>query len=46
MMCYCCPKRYTIFTFLWDFFWFCVTGGFWLVWIFAREIRGSRRCRC
>lgn len=32
-------KRYGIFRFLFDCFMVAVTGGFWLIWIFVREMR-------
>ena len=38
MNCYC-PKPYGFFNFLWDVFMTCLTAGFWLIWIFVREMR-------
>lgn len=35
--------RYGISNFIGDAFLTLITGGFWLVWIFIREIRGLRR---
>ena len=32
-------KRYGFMNFLGDFFMTCITGGFWLIWIFVREMR-------
>jgi hypothetical protein len=34
--------RYTFGNFLFDIFMICLTCGFWLVWIFIREMRGRR----
>lgn len=31
--------RYTFVNFLFDIFMICLTCGFWLVWIFVREMR-------
>lgn len=36
-------RRYTIFSFLFDLLMITLTAGFWLVWIFVREVRGLRR---
>lgn len=35
-----CKSRYGLFHFLLDVFLTFVTGGFWLIWIFIREMRG------
>lgn len=32
-------QRYGLFNFLFDVFMVLVTGGFWLIWIFIREMR-------
>lgn len=32
-------RRYGIFAFLFDLFMLFITAGFWLVWIFVREMR-------
>lgn len=32
-------KRYGCFSFIWDIFMTCLTGGLWLIWIFVREMR-------
>ncbi len=32
-------KKYGFFAFLFDFVMTCFTGGFWLIWIFVREMR-------
>jgi hypothetical protein len=32
-------KHYGILHFLWDVFMVCLTCGFWLIWIFVREMR-------
>lgn len=32
-------RRYGFFHFLWDVFMVCLTCGFWLIWIFVREMR-------
>ncbi len=32
-------KHYGFFHFLWDAFMVIVTSGFWLIWIFVREMR-------
>jgi hypothetical protein len=37
------PKRYGFFSFLFDCFMVFITSGFWLIWIFIREMRGNRR---
>lgn len=33
-------KRYGFWNFVFDFLMTCVTAGFWLIWIFVREMRG------
>lgn len=33
-------KRYGLFHFLFDCVMVTITGGLWLIWIFAREMRG------
>lgn len=33
------PKKYGLFRFLLDCFMVVITGGFWLIWIFIREMR-------
>lgn len=33
-------KPYTFFSFLFDVFMTCITFGFWLIWVFVREVRG------
>lgn len=33
------PKKYGFFSFMWDLFMILITGGLWLIWIFAREMR-------
>lgn len=35
-----CKKRYGFFNFLGDTLMVCATGGFWIIWIFVREMRG------
>ena len=35
-------RRYGLFNFLFDVFMVSVTGGFWLIWIFIREMRRGR----
>lgn len=41
MNCYCKPPRkYGFWKFMLDIFMVCVTGGFWIIWIFVREMRG------
>lgn len=32
-------KKYKLRNFAWDVFMTCITGGFWLIWIFCREKR-------
>lgn len=32
-------RRYGLFHFFWDAFMVCITCGFWLIWIFCREMR-------
>lgn len=32
-------RRYGFKNFLWDCLMICATGGFWLLWIFVREMR-------
>lgn len=34
-----CEKPYGFFSFLGDVFMVCLTFGFWLIWIFVREMR-------
>lgn len=34
-----CRRRYGVFNFIFDCFMVVITGGFWLVWIFVREMR-------
>ena len=34
-----CEKPYGFFSFLFDVFMVCITAGFWLIWIFIREMR-------
>lgn len=36
------PKRYGFGHFLWDCFMTCLTCGFWIIWIFVREMRKPR----
>lgn len=38
-------RCYGFFNFLWDCFMLCITLGFWLIWIFVREMR-RRNYRC
>jgi hypothetical protein len=33
------PKRYGLFSFIFDCVMIALTGGFWLVWVFVRESR-------
>lgn len=33
------PRQYGCFGFLFDVIMFIITGGFWLIWIFIREMR-------
>lgn len=35
-----CKKSYGFFKLIGDIFMTCLTGGFWLIWIFVREMRG------
>lgn len=35
----CNCDKYTFGNFLWDCIMTCFTGGLWLIWIFAREMR-------
>ncbi len=35
-------RRYGLTSFLFDAFMTLITGGFWLIWIFVREMRGQR----
>lgn len=32
-------RRYGFFNFLFDIFMTSITGGFWLIWVFIREMR-------
>lgn len=32
-------RKYTLFSFLFDVFMCFITAGFWLIWIFVREMR-------
>ena len=32
--------RYTVFNFLFDVIMSVLTAGFWLIWVFVREVRG------
>jgi hypothetical protein len=34
-----CRRQYGCLNFLFDIFMVCITAGFWLIWIFAREMR-------
>lgn len=36
-------RPYGCFNFLFDVVLTVITGGFWLIWVFAREMRNSRR---
>jgi len=36
------PKRYGFFNFFFDCTMLLITGGFWLIWIFIRELRRPR----
>lgn len=36
-------KKYGFWDFIFDCFMTCITCGFWLIWIFVREMRKSRR---
>lgn len=36
------PKTYGFFKFCLDVGLTCITGGFWLIWIFVREMRKAR----
>lgn len=38
-MCNCHRRKYGFWRFLLDVFMVCVTGGFWIIWIFVREMR-------
>lgn len=40
--CFCQQNKYSFWKFLVDCFMICLTLGFWLVWIFVRELRN--RC--
>lgn len=35
-------KKYTLFSLLFDVIMLCLTAGFWLIWIFVREMRRGR----
>ena len=35
-------KKYTMGSFLFDIAMTAITGGLWLIWVFVREMRGSR----
>jgi hypothetical protein len=35
-------KRYGLMAFMFDVLMCLITGGLWLIWIFVREMRGSR----
>jgi hypothetical protein len=35
-------RPYGFWRFLLDIFMVCATGGFWIIWIFVREMRGHR----
>ena len=35
----CCRRRYGFFHFLGDVFMTILTAGFWLIWVFVREMR-------
>ncbi len=35
-------RRYGLFSFLFDILMVTITAGFWLIWIFIREMRGRR----
>lgn len=35
-------RKYGTFNFLFDLFMTVITGGFWLIWIFCREMRNRR----
>lgn len=37
-----CKKHYGFFSFIWDVFMTLLTCGFWLIWIFVREMRKDR----
>lgn len=37
------PKKYGFFKFIFDCLMTLITGGFWLIWVFVREMRGRRR---
>lgn len=34
-------RRYTAFSFLFDIIMITITGGFWIIWIFIREMRNA-----
>lgn len=40
----CCRRKYGFFSFLWDCFMVCVTGGFWIIYILVRESRLRKGC--
>lgn len=35
-------KKYGLINFIFDVLLTCLTGGFWLIWVFAREMRNRR----
>ena len=37
-----CPDRYGFFNFIWDIIMILATAGFWIIWIFVREMRKQR----
>ena len=37
------PSKYRFRNFLFDLLMVVLTGGFWLIWIFVRELRGLHR---
>jgi hypothetical protein len=34
-------RKYNVFNFIFDCFMIVITGGFWLIWIVIREVRGA-----
>lgn len=34
-------RKYGVLNFVWDLFMTCITGGFWLIWVFVREMRNT-----
>lgn len=40
----CCQRRYGFFHFLGDVIMTLFTAGFWLIWVFVREMRKNRGC--